>query len=40
MTSYIIDKLYDNLVNLYQDEKIIWNNYFNVGSKNIDKEAL
>ncbi len=37
--NYTIDRLYDNLTNLYQDEKeMIWNNYLNEVSKNIDKE--
>ena len=37
--NYTIDRLCDNLVNLYQDEKeMIWNNYLNEVSKNIDKE--
>lgn len=37
--NYTIDRLCDNLANLYQDEKeMIWNNYLNEVSKNIDKE--
>ena len=37
--NYTIDRLCDNLTNLYQDEKeMIWNNYLNEVSKNIDKE--
>lgn len=37
--NYTIDRLCDNLSNMYQDEKdIIWNNYLNEVSKNIDKE--
>ena len=37
--NYTIDRLCDNLVNLYQEEKeMIWNNYLNEVSKNIDKE--
>ena len=37
--NYTIDRLCDNLSNLYQDEKeMIWNNYLNEVSKNIDKE--
>ena len=37
--NYTIDRLCDNLSNMYQEEKeIIWNNYLNVVSKNIDKE--
>ena len=35
--NYTIDRLCDNLSNLYQDEKdIIWNNYINEVKKNID----
>ena len=37
--NYTIDRLCDNLSNMYQEEKeIIWNNYLNEVSKNIDKE--
>ena len=37
--NYTIDRLCDNLAKLYQDEKkMIWNNYLNEVSKNIDKE--
>ena len=37
--NYTIDRLCDNLSNIYQDEKdTIWNNYLNEVSKNIDKE--
>lgn len=37
--NYTIDRLCDNLANIYQDEKeMIWNNYLNEVSKNIDKE--
>ena len=37
--NYTIDRLCDNLSNMYQDEKdIIWNNYLYEVSKNIDKE--
>lgn len=37
--NYTIDRLCDNLTNMYQEEKeIIWNNYLNEVSKNIDKE--
>lgn len=37
--NYTIDRLCDNLVNMYQEEKeIIWNNYLNEVSKNIDKK--
>ena len=37
--NYTIDRLCDNLADLYQDEKkMIWNNYLNEVSKNIDKE--
>lgn len=35
--NYTIDRLCDNLVNLYQEEKeMIWNNYLNEVSKNIE----
>ena len=37
--NYTIDRLCDNLSNMYQEEKeIIWNNYLNEVSKNVDKE--
>lgn len=37
--NYTIERLCDNLSNLYQDEKdIIWNNYLNEVVKNIDKD--
>lgn len=37
--NYTIDRSCDNLSNMYQEEKeIIWNNYLNEVSKNIDKE--
>lgn len=37
--NYTIDRLCDNLSNMYQEEKeMIWNNYLNEVSKNIDKE--
>lgn len=37
--NYTIDRLCDNLSNMYQEEKeIIWNNYLNEVIKNIDKE--
>ena len=37
--NYTIDRLCDNLSNIYQDEKdTIWNNYLNEVSKSIDKE--
>lgn len=37
--SYTIERLCDNLVNMYDDEKqIIWNNYLNEVKNNIDKE--
>lgn len=37
--NYTIDRLCDNLSNMYQEEKEkIWNNYLNEISKNIDKE--
>lgn len=37
--NYTIDRLCDNLSNLYQDENnIIWNNYLDEVEKNIDKE--
>lgn len=37
--NYTIDRLCDNLANLYQDEKeMIWNNYLNEVSKKIEKE--
>ena len=37
--NYTIDRLCDNLSNMYQEEKeIIWNNYLNEVNKNIDKE--
>ena len=37
--NYTIDRLCDNLSSMYQEEKeIIWNNYLNEVSKNIDKE--
>ena len=37
--NYTIDRLCNNLSNIYQDEKdTIWNNYLNEVSKNIDKE--
>ncbi len=37
--NYTIDRLCDNLSNMHKEEKeIIWNNYLNEVSKNIDKE--
>lgn len=37
--NYTIDRLCDNLANMYEEEKnIIWNNYLNEVSKNIEKE--
>ena len=37
--NYTIDRLCDNLVNIYQDEKdVIWSNYLSEVGKNIDKE--
>ena len=37
--NYTIERLCDNLSNLYQDEKdIIWNNYLNEVVKSIDKD--
>lgn len=37
--NYTIDRLCDNLSNMHKEEKeIIWNNYLNEISKNIDKE--
>ena len=37
--SYTLERLCDNLANMYDDEKqIIWNNYLNEVKNNIDKE--
>ena len=37
--NYTIDRLCDNLANMYQEEKeISWNNYLNEVNKNIDKK--
>lgn len=39
--SHTIERLCDNLTNLYDDEKnIIWNNYLNEVKKNIDKDNV
>lgn len=39
--SYTIERLCDNLVNLYQDEKdIIWNNYLDEVERNINKDNV